>query len=205
MGDINRDIQVDSIIRSLSELPAEERAFREEQAIDLHLDAEGLPPDMDLDTTTAEVVQRWRVAKSLLALREQVNLMAPGRSKASDGTIGDQRHCGPGRGQSDHCPRIRDSDVGVVTAMDITHDPAHGCNSEAIVEVIRNSRDPRVKYLIWNRRIANSSAIGESSPWEWRPYPGANPHNKHCHISVKAEAALYDSAASWAMPSPPVS
>src|SRR5688500_3284745 len=69
---------------------------------------------------------RWRVAKSLLTLRDEVNQAAPQRSKASDGTIGDAAHC---RRQSDHNPWVRDGNIGVVTAMDITDDPTHGCSA----------------------------------------------------------------------------
>jgi hypothetical protein len=43
----------------------------------------------------------WRVAKSLLTLREQVDAMAPNRNKSSDGTIGDQSHRSR---NSDHNP-----------------------------------------------------------------------------------------------------
>ena len=137
---------------------------------------------------------RWRVAKSLLALREEVNRAAPNRSKASDGTIGDAAHC---RRQSDHNPWVRDGNIGVVTAMDITDDPADGCSAENIAESIRNNRDDRVKYIIWMRRIANSSAIGGSPAWEWRPYNGSNPHDKHIHISVKSDKPNYDSTVAW--------
>jgi len=56
-----------------------------------------------------------------------------------------------------------------------------------------------VKYLIWNRRIANSSAIGSAAPWEWRSYSGANPHTAHMHVSVKAEKAKYDDASPWSI------
>ncbi|HKV33547.1 MAG TPA: hypothetical protein VJP89_04485, partial [Pyrinomonadaceae bacterium] len=59
----------------------------------------------------------WRVAKSLLRLREQINELAPNRSKASDGTIGDAAHASR---KSDHNPWVKDGSIGVVTAMDIT-------------------------------------------------------------------------------------
>jgi hypothetical protein len=136
----------------------------------------------------------WRVAKSLLKLREQVNQAAPQRRKDSDGTIGDAAHCSR---KSDHNPWVRDGNIGVVTAMDITNDPAHGCEANAITEAIRGARDSRVKYIIWNKRIANSSPIGGSAAWEWRPYTGVNDHTKHVHISVKPEKAGYDSTAAW--------
>jgi len=34
----------------------------------------------------------WRAAKSLDVLRDEINWAAPGRSTASDGTIGDKAH-----------------------------------------------------------------------------------------------------------------
>ena len=138
----------------------------------------------------------WRVAKSLRRLRDQVNLKAPNRNKASDGTIGDAAHCAR---TSDHNPWVRDGSLGIVTALDITHDPSHGCDANAIAEAIRLHRDARVKYIIWNKRIANSAAIGNSQPWQWRQYTGQNPHTRHIHISVKSDKPNYDSTADWAI------
>ena len=132
------------------------------------------------------MTDNWRVAKSLLTLREQINRAAPNRSKASDGTIGDVAHS---KTKSDHNP---DKD-GVVKAMDITHDPAHGVNCHVLAASLIDSRDPRILYIIWNRRIANSQV----QPWVWRGYGGANPHDHHMHISVKADPALYDSTTAW--------
>lgn len=136
----------------------------------------------------------WRVARSLSVLRRQVDGLAPGRSKASDGTIGDAAHASR---DSDHNPWVVDAGVGVVTAMDITHDPAHGCDAGALAQRIVASRDQRVKYVISNRRIANSSSIGGAAPWTWRPYGGSNPHEKHVHVSVKAQRAAYDDESPW--------
>ena len=81
----------------------------------------------------------------------------------------------------------------MVTARDITHDPRNGCDAQKIANSIVASRDPRVKYIIWNRQICNS----KTQPWTWRRYTGANPHNKHVHISVLPEKAKYDSRADW--------
>ena len=58
----------------------------------------------------------------------------------------------------------------------------------------------RVKYIIWNRQIANASPIGSAEAWELRPYTGSNPHNKHIHISVKPikdGPSGYDTESSW--------
>jgi hypothetical protein len=123
----------------------------------------------------------WRVAKSLLTLRDQVNVLYPNRSKSDDGTIGDERHQAS---QSDHNP----DDYGVVRAMDLTHDPAHGFNSYDFAELLRQRKDPRAKYVISNRRIWSSSV----SPYEWRGYYGSNPHDRHVHISVVPDARADD-------------
>ena len=132
----------------------------------------------------------WRVAKGLLQLREQINQFAPQRSKVSDGTIGDAAHASR---KSDHNPWVREGNVGIVTALDITNDVAGGCDAQALVDALVNSRDDRIKYIIWNRRIVNSTI----QPWVWRDYSGKNPHTKHFHVSIKPEKAAYDSTASW--------
>lgn len=159
-------------------------------------DADSEPGNSGFLNIDADCDVDWRAAKSLLKLRSQVNARAPRRNKASDGTIGDRAHC---QRTSDHNPWVRDGSVGVVTAMDITNDPANGCDANTIAEAIRASRDRRVKYIIWNRRIANSSAIGNAEPWQWRPYSGPNPHTKHVHISVKPDKPNYDSTVDWAI------
>lgn len=142
----------------------------------------------------------WRLAKALETLLAEVNAKWPTRSKQSDGTIGDAAHASR---SSDHNPWVRDGAMGVVTGMDITHDPGKGLDSEQLAEKLRQSQDPRIKYIISNRKIASST----ESPWQWREYKGTNPHNHHVHISVKPDQPLYDSTQSWALanvaPPPP--
>jgi hypothetical protein len=133
----------------------------------------------------------WRVAKALLRLRAQVDEKHPGRNKASDGTIGDAAHRSR---NSDHNAWIEDGGVGVVSAMDITHDVDH-CDAGVLVTKLVESRDPRIKYIIYNGRIISSKV----SPWEWRPYNGTNAHAHHCHISVMAEKDAYDDERDWAV------
>jgi lysozyme family protein len=132
----------------------------------------------------------WRVAKSLQVLRDQVNAAHPRRRKENDGTIGDAAHRAR---TSDHNPWVKDGAVGVVTALDITHDPAHGVDTYAMAETLRRNRDRRVKYVISNRRIFSS----QLHAWEWHPYTGANPHDRHVHISVLPDKALYDDRTPW--------
>lgn len=131
----------------------------------------------------------WRVAKSLDKLLAQINAKFPNRSKVSDGGIGDASHSAR---ESDHNP----DDNGVVCARDYTHDPAHGFDSYAFADQLRLVGDPRVKYIISNRRISNPSIQGGA----WRPYTGSNPHDHHVHVSVKDIASLYDSDATWNVP-----
>lgn len=114
----------------------------------------------------------WRLANSLVRLRDQVNAAYPNRSKASDGTIGDTSHAA---GASDHNPNA----AGVVNAMDLTHDPANGFDAHALAERLRTNRHPNLRYIISNSRIASAG-----TGWEWWKYSGSNPHNKHVHISV---------------------
>lgn len=129
---------------------------------------------------------KWRVAKSLETLREQIDRKAPIRRRSHDGTIGDAAHS---IRKSDHNPNGQ----GVVTALDITHDPASGCDCRAIADALVKSRDPRIKYIIWNRAICSSKV----SPWKWRPYRGEHPHDKHLHVSVDADPALHDAVKAW--------
>jgi hypothetical protein len=135
-------------------------------------------------------IRGWRVAESLQRLLAQVNQMAPSRNKASDGSIGDPRHQSR---NSDHNPWVIDGGIGVVTARDITHDPRNECDAQKIANSIVASRDPRVKYLIWNRRICSS----DIQPWTWRKYSGSNPHNKHIHISALPQKSRYDDTGDW--------
>lgn len=140
----------------------------------------------------------WRLAKSLETLRAQINAAAPGRSKISDGTVGDAAHASR---SSDHNPWIKDGAARVVSAIDITHDPRAGVDCNSIAAALKGSRDSRIKYIIWNRRIWNP-AKGQ----DWRPYSGSNPHDKHVHISVSSDKARYDDGGAWAwggsMPEP---
>jgi len=130
----------------------------------------------------------WRPAKSLDVLRYQINAAYPGRNKASDGTIGDSAHS---KTKSEHNPDAN----GVVRALDITHDPAKGVDCGKIIDALVASRDPRILYVIWNRRICSSKV----QPWKWRAYNGSNPHDHHFHLSVVDDPALYDNEGPWAI------
>lgn len=121
----------------------------------------------------------WRLAKSLVVLLDQCNRKWPGRSKASDGTIGDAAHR---HRPSDHNP----DENGTVNALDVTHDPRSGLDSEQLAQALVRSKDRRIKYIISNKKIC--SGEGQSQPaWKWRPYSGANAHDHHVHVSVRKQ------------------
>jgi hypothetical protein len=151
----------------------------------------------------------WRVAESLDQLLAEINASAPNRSKASDGSIGDEAHQGTDSDHNPHCCGW------VVTARDFTHDPSHGFDSYAYADwqrkrcrgdiLINGEREIRVKYIISNRRIASPT-----DDWAWRNYTGSNPHDHHVHVSVDCtgEGGYMDSTESWgwssdAAPTPP--
>lgn len=113
--------------------------------------------------------------KALETLLNQINKAAPKRSKASDGWIGDTAHSAR---KSQHNP---DAD-GSVDAIDITHDPKGGADMAIIADAIRQSKDKRVGYVIFNGRIF--SGPGGKQPFVWRTYTGSNKHTKHMHVDV---------------------
>jgi len=133
----------------------------------------------------------WRLAKSLVKLREQINALYPNRDRASDGTIGDQRHRAS---KSDHNPNR----AGVVQAIDIDEDLSQGLDAMPIVNALVASRDPRIKYIIYEGRMIRSyRAKNGTPPWTWTKYTGSNPHKHHFHLSVVDDPVLYDDAREW--------
>lgn len=123
----------------------------------------------------------WKLAPALKTLRRQIDEKWPDRSKDSDGTVGDPRHQAR---KSDHNPNW----AGVVCAIDITRDDENGPDCEQLA--LSALRDPRVAYVIYNRRIASRGGT-------WRKYGGSNPHTKHVHISLKQKQACWDDSSEW--------
>lgn len=131
---------------------------------------------------------QWYLAESLVALRTEVNRRWPNRDKSSDGAKGDDAHA---QRVSDHNPDW--SAGGVVRAVDVDKD---GIDVQQLLDAV--VRDPRVAYVIWNRRIA--SATDDGQPWDWEPYDGPNPHTSHVHISIKHTRAAETDTSPWFAP-----
>lgn len=132
----------------------------------------------------------WRVAESLEKLREQLNAAFPKRSKVSDGGIGDAAHASR---NSDHNPFIKVKGVGIVRARDFTHDPRTGIDCQWLADTLSANKDPRIRYLIWNRQICSAT----NQPWKWRKYTGVNAHTQHLHVSVVEDPKLFDTKKAW--------
>lgn len=131
----------------------------------------------------------WVLAPSLVMLFEQINRAYPGRDRQSDGSIGDLAHR---QRKSDHNPDAE----GIVRALDIDEDVTKTGSREparGIVEAIRASRDNRLKYLIYEGQLFSSYSNSQRKAWEWGPYTGANPHDRHFHLSIlPTETAAMD-------------
>src|SRR5688572_11951941 len=113
-------------------------------------------------------------ARACRAMLTEATKRWPNRSRASDGILPSAAHTATNP-SSDH-------ELG--NAVDLTHDPEHGVDCQLLADYVRF--DPRIKYVIFNRRIYNPSVAHA-----WRPYaPGTtkpgNPHTKHMHVSIKS-------------------
>lgn len=155
----------------------------------------------------------WTVIPCLLTLRDEFNAVNPARDKGADGTIGDSAHTST----SDHTPdeqsdALRDHDAdskNEVHALDIDSTgpwPEPGWFA-ATIEALRGEErrrwlDPtdkcRLKYIIFNRRIAS-----QSSDFAWRDYSGSDPHTNHAHFSGRYETACENDTRPWGVDNMP--
>lgn len=132
----------------------------------------------------------WHSDPCLLVLRDQVDAAAPNRSRASDGTIGDEDHQ---QGESAHNPDPDDGNE--VDALDLTHDPEGGADMAVLTEALRVSRDDRLYLVIFNGRQFSSYTKNGIPPFTWRPYSGTNKHTKHAHVETNDKT--HDETRPW--------
>ncbi len=129
----------------------------------------------------------WRTAYSLEQLAAEVRTISP---QTVIYFIGDAAHQAEA---SDHNPNA----AGVVCAGDFMQ--GFGLDLGALAEQVRQRKNPDLKYVIYNRRIASASS---NPPWSWRTYTGSNPHTDHVHVSVGVgsdgrSVQPYDDRISW--------
>ncbi len=151
----------------------------------------------------------WTLVPCLVALRRDLDLLAPGRDKSSDGAIGDTAHSAGGN--SDHLPdeqfsalRGKDADsLNEVHAIDVDQDgpwPA-GWSMNRIVQTIvlrhRSGQDDRLQNVIYNAKIYSRS-------WGWtaRAYTGSNAHRHHAHFSARYDSRAEADTRPWLGPIP---
>jgi hypothetical protein len=142
--------------------------------------------------------QDWRCVNGLNKLYVQLRGYAPrsvppATSANSWGSIADDAHAMT----SDHYPHYYSAlgSVAVVCARDFPHAPKLGMDGGVITEHMRHARDPRVGYIIFNRRIT-----GPNHGWQWETYTGTDPHDTHFHVS-SVHTTIADSLAEWSLPS----
>lgn len=148
----------------------------------------------------------WYKPPAIVSLFAEFNKLAPNRSKASDGTIGDQAHKdrssdhniddGPDQGATPY----EDADgTPEVHAADITAQlNKPGWTLQRAFEIIadrhRRGLDDRLQNLIINRRIAS-----RSWGWTWRDYTGSDPHTGHGHASLRYTDAAERDVRPWGL------
>lgn len=123
----------------------------------------------------------------MVSILLDANRVAPNRSHASDGIIGDATHAAS---LSDHNP---DTDGGV-HACDVTHDPAGGFDAWHWAQHIANrmllGTETRVKYLVSNNG-SGPDMIFHVNDKVWKQNGSyKTEHRNHLHVSI-----LYTDAA----------
>lgn len=148
-------------------------------------------------------VASWTLVPCLVTLRGEFNALAPGRDRASDGSIGDQAHA---QSSSDHNPDetgatpYEDADsTNEVHAIDVDKDLRKtGWTMARAVGIIvlrhRNGQDDRLQNVIYNRVIYSRS-------WGWtaRTYTGSNAHTEHAHFSARYTTAEERDTRPWGL------
>ena len=146
---------------------------------------------------------RWKLAPALVKLVAQLDAAVPHRNRVSDGSIASHQHhiTNP---RSDHEPH-QFGGGEFVTAVDVTHDTEKGINCHYLWDSLIISKDPRIKYVIFNRRIFNSPPFvshtaGAKRRGAWNPgdYDGSSPHTHHLHLSIWGDKAT--ETGDWSLP-----
>jgi hypothetical protein len=131
-----------------------------------------------------------RIAAGLGKLRAQVQEKCPRAPKGEFGWIaGDEHH--KQNPTSDHEADSR----GIVHALDIPHYPQFGLDCNVLSKSLLDSRDKRIKYIIWDEKIAGDEGYARRNRRKaWTKY-NANNHTAHMHVSINI--ATEDDDSDW--------
>ena len=138
------------------------------------------PPTIESGTTLGALsLIPWYAAPSLVGLRKEVDARWPGRSRSSDGVIGDTRHAAR---TNSHNPVGAGNGPGVGTrgavhALDITSD---GIDVAAMLSAVVG--DPRVWYVIHDGQIWS-----RTTGWAPIAHQG-DPHTTHVHVNLREDS-----------------
>lgn len=149
----------------------------------------------------------WNLVLSLVALRNEFNVIAPNRDKGADGAIGDSSHTSA----SDHSPDedsivLRDHDAdskNEVHALDIDSSgpwPVGRSFASIVAAIIAGEKAKwldaddrcRLKYVIFNRKI-----YSQTSDFAPRDYSGTDPHTNHAHFSARYDTPAENDTRPW--------
>jgi len=126
------------------------------------------------------------LAASLTLARQAIDKRWPDRDRESDGWIGNDAHA---MRRSDHNPNDRNR----VDALDIDMyggtTPLHRASIVAAAML-----HPSINYVIFNRRIYDAD-----DHFQPRVYNGINPHDKHCHYSIRQTVAAEMNLTRWTL------
>lgn len=127
--------------------------------------------------------RRWYTSRGLNSLLDEIEAAFPAATKY-DGTVASKTH-DANSPSSDHRPRPL-TGTGIVRAVDAGEYVEN--DGIALAEALRTSRDPRIKYVIHEKRIFSSYSKSYRSAWQWGSYSGYNDHLSHVHVSVNSKA-----------------
>jgi hypothetical protein len=133
-----------------------------------------------------------RIAAGLGKLRTQIQAVCPRAPKDEFGWIASATHSQQNP-NSDHEPDSR----GIVHALDVPHYPELGLDCAILVQALLDSKDPRIRYVIWAQKIFGDEGYGRRNGRSaWTKY-AASDHTEHAHVSINV--ANEDDASEWSI------
>lgn len=132
----------------------------------------------------------WALSAALEQLGEQVSAAWP-TPHPSDGTVASKTHDATSP-SSDHRPRPF-TGSGMVRALDVGE---YGSQGDQLFDELRDSRDPRIKYVIHGGSMFSSYPARGYAAWAIRPYDLGG-HGSHVHVS--SVDAADDAGYAWSI------